>query len=806
MVEKTEEIEDKMVYRVEGFSCANCAGKFEKNVKQLPGVQDAKVNFGASKIAVYGEATVEELEKAGAFENLKVAPEKPKRQTAPEMKVAIEDKSVYRVEGFTCANCAGKFENNVKQIPGVQDAKVNFGASKISVYGTATVEELEKAGAFENLKVAPEITGRPAGPKTETEKATTTNEKKVPFYQKHNVLLYSTLLIVFGYISLYVNGEENLITSLLFVAAIIIGGYSLFIVGFQNLALLDFDMKTLMTVAVIGAAIIGEWAEASIVVILFAISEALERYSMDRARQSIRSLMDIAPKEALVRRNGQEQLFSVDDIAVGDTMIVKPGQKIAMDGMVVNGYSAVNQAAITGESVPVAKSVNDDVFAGTLNEEGLLEVEVTKLVEDTTIAKIIHLVEEAQGERAPSQAFVDKFAKYYTPIIMVVAALVAIIPPLLFDASWEAWVYQGLAVLVVGCPCALVISTPISIVSAIGNAAKKGVLVKGGVYLEEMGAIKAIAFDKTGTLTKGVPVVTDFEVLNKGINEKELLSIVTALEYRSQHPLASAIMKKADAENISYSSVLVEDFSSVTGKGIKGTVEGITYYIGSPILFNELGAANADKNLEQTVTALQNQGKTALIIGTEQNILAIIAVADEVRESSKKVIQKLHQMGIKETIMLTGDNKGTGNAIGQQIGVTEIQAELMPEDKLNFIKRLRAEYGNVAMIGDGVNDAPALAASTVGIAMGGAGTDTAMETADVVLMSDDLSKLPFTVKLSRKSLNIIKANIAFAIGIKVIALLLVIPGWLTLWIAILSDMGATLLVALNSLRLMRVKE
>ncbi|RLJ87013.1 heavy metal translocating P-type ATPase [Planococcus citreus] len=806
MVEKTKETEDKTVYRVEGFSCANCAGKFEKNVKQISGVQDAKVNFGASKISVYGEATVEELEKAGAFENLKVAPEKPKRQPVPGVNAAVEDKNVYRVEGFTCANCAGKFENNVKQIPGVQDAKVNFGASKISVYGATTVEELEKAGAFENLKVVPEITGRQAGPKTETDKTPTIKEKKVPFYQKHSVLLYSTLLIVFGYISQFVNGEENLMTSLLFVAAIVIGGYSLFKVGFQNLIRLDFDMKTLMTVAVIGAAFIGEWAEASIVVILFAISEALERFSMDRARQSIRSLMDIAPKEALVRRNGQELLISVDDIVVGDTMIVRPGQKIAMDGTVTNGYSAVNQAAITGESVPVAKTVTDDVFAGTLNEEGLLEVKVTKLVEDTTIAKIIHLVEEAQGERAPSQAFVDKFAKYYTPIIMMVAALVAIVPPLVFDASWETWVYQGLAVLVVGCPCALVISTPISIVSAIGNAAKKGVLVKGGVYLEEMGALKAIALDKTGTLTKGVPVVTNFEILNKGIDEKELLSIVTALEYRSQHPLASAIMKKADAENIAYSSVLVEDFSSITGKGIKGTVDGITYYIGSPTLFIELGAASADKNLEQNVTALQNQGKTAMIIGTEQSILAVIAVADEVRESSKEVIQKLHQMGIKKTIMLTGDNKATGQAIGREVGVTEIQAELMPEDKLNVIKRLRAEYGNVAMIGDGVNDAPALAASTVGIAMGGAGTDTAMETADVVLMGDDLSKLPFTVKLSRKSLNIIKANIAFAIGIKAIALLLVIPGWLTLWIAIMSDMGATLLVALNSLRLMRVKE
>ncbi len=370
--------------------------------------------------------------------------------------------------------------------------------------------------------------------------------------KKYEELLFSALLIVLGYISTFMNGEENLVTILLFLSAILIGGYSLFKVGLQNLVRLDFDMKTLMTVAIIGAAIIGEWAEGAIVVILFAISEALERFSMDRARKSIRSLMDIAPKEALVRRNGHEMMINVESIAIGDIMIVKPGQKIAMDGVVINGHSAVNQATITGESVPVSKSVDDEVFAGTLNEEGLLEVKVTKLVEDTTIAKIIELVEEAQAERAPSQAFIDKFAKYYTPIIMVIAALVVVVPPLFFGGSWETWLYQGLSVLVVGCPCALVISTPISIVSAIGNAAKKGVLIKGGIYLEEMGGLKAIAFDKTGTLTKGVPVVTDIEIVNNQVNKNEVLSIVAALENRSGHPLASAIMKKADELGISY--------------------------------------------------------------------------------------------------------------------------------------------------------------------------------------------------------------------------------------------------------------
>ena len=795
MGETAKTLDDKKVYRVEGFSCANCAGKFEKNVKKIPGVQDAKVNFGASKISVYGEPTIEELEKAGAFENLKVAPEKSRHKE--QLKIS-QERNVYQVHGFSCANCAGKFERNVKDLPGVQDAKVNFGASKISVYGETSIEELEKAGAFENLKVNPDERREQASEAIQ--------EEKLSFYKKHSTLLTSVLFLVFGYLSLFINGEANIVTTLLFLASLSFGGLSLLKVGFQNLLRFEFDMRTLMTVAVIGGAIIGEWAEVAVVVILFAISEALERFSMERARQSIRSLMDIAPNEAIVRRNGQETMVHVNDIVVGDIMIVKPGQKIAMDGVIIDGYSSVNQAAITGESVPVAKTFDDDVYAGTLNEEGLLEIRITKLVEDTTISKIIHLVEEAQGERAPAQAFIDKFAKYYTPIIMVIAALVAIVPPLFFDGSWVTWVYQGLAVLVVGCPCALVISTPIAIVSAIGNAAKKGVLVKGGVYLEEMGNIKAIAFDKTGTLTKGIPVVTDYNLLTKQMEEKELLSIITALEYRSQHPLASAIMKKAEQEKISYSAVIVDDFSSITSRGIKGTINGTTYYIGSPNLFKELSVPDFDKDIEKKVRTLQNQGKTAMIIGTEENILAVIAVADEVRDTSKDVIRKLHQLGIQKTIMLTGDNKGTADAIGGHVEVSDIQAELMPQDKLDYIKQLRSEYGNVAMVGDGINDAPALAASTVGIAMGGAGTDTAMETADVALMGDDLRKLPFTIKLSRQTLNIIKANIGFAIAIKFIALLLVIPGWLTLWIAILSDMGATLLVALNGLRLMQVKE
>lgn len=701
-----------------------------------------------------------------------------------------EKKQVYRVEGLSCTNCAAKFEKNVSQIPKVTDAKVNFGAGKISIEGEATIAEIEAAGAFENLKVQSE---HDTEPRIET---------KEPFVKRNWNLLVSLFLIILALGSQVVNGEDALLTEGLFILAIIIGGFSLFKEGFSDLLKLNFSMESLMTIAIIGAAIIGEWTEGSIVVILFAISEALERFSMDKARQSIRSLMDIAPKEALIRRNNVEQMINVSKIEVGDIMIIKPGQKIAMDGQVIKGNSSVNQAAITGESVPIEKNINDDIFAGTINEEGALEVKVTKHVNDTTIAKIIHLVEEAQGERAPAQAFVDKFAKYYTPTIMVIAALIVIVPPLFFNGDWNTWLYQGLSLLVVGCPCSLVISTPVSIVSAIGNSAKNGVLVKGGIYLEEIGGLKAIAFDKTGTLTKGTPTVTDFTTVDSK-DEEKYFSIITALESYSQHPLASAILKEADNRAISYKSVVVDEFTSITGKGIQGNIEGITYLVGSPKLFESILTDNS--KIIENYQRLQQQGKTAMLLGTDKQILAVIAVADELRESSKAVIEKLHDLGIEHTIMLTGDNATTAQSIGKQTGVTEIKGDLMPQDKLDYIKSLKETYGKVAMVGDGINDAPALAASTVGIAMGGAGTDTALETADVALMGDDLQKLPFIVKLSRQTLRIIKQNITFSLGIKLLALLLVVPGWLTLWIAILADMGATILVTLNGLRLMKVK-
>jgi len=652
------------------------------------------------------------------------------------------------------------------------DAKLNFGAAKLTVYGEAEVEELEKAGAFDHIVVF-------------AEKEKIAPAPKIPFWKRYLTLEISLLFLIAGYLT------DN---SLVFAAAILTGGFGLFKTGLQNLLRLQFDMKTLMTIAIIGAAVIGQWSEGAVVVILFAISEVLEGYSMDKARASIRSLMELSPQEALIIRNGQETLVPVEEIEVGDFMLVKPGQRIAMDGVVFEGTSTVNQAAITGESVPVEKNAEDEVFAGTINENGFLKIKVTKLAEDTKIAKIIHLVEEAQGEKAPSQQFVDRFARYYTPVIIGIALLVAVLPPLLWGWEWREWIYQGLAVLVVGCPCALVISTPVSIVTAIGNAARNGVLIKGGSHLEEAGRLQAIAFDKTGTLTKGLPAVTDF--MNYSGNP-EIFSIVAALESRSQHPLATAILK--EAENVQ--DIPVEEFTAITGKGVTGKINGQEYVVGNGKLFERIPLSISEK-----IEELQDQGKTVIIVGTEAEVLALVAVADVVREESQEVIRRLYDIGIKKTILLTGDNEKTAEAIGRLVNVTDLKSELLPEDKLAEIKRLKAEYGGVAMVGDGVNDAPALAAATVAFAMGGAGTDAALETADITLMNDDLKKLPFTIRLSRKTLNIIKQNISFSIAIKILALLLVIPGWLTLWIAIFADMGTTLLVTLNGLRLLKVRE
>ncbi|WP_203334173.1 heavy metal translocating P-type ATPase [Planococcus beigongshangi] len=686
----------------------------------------------------------------------------------------------YRLENLSCTSCAAKFENNVRNLPDIKNVELNFGASKLTVDGDVSIEALEQAGAFDHIRVYPE--------KSRIE--------HTPFYKRRQSIetAISFLLLAAGVIISFQTAENNPWAIGLFGGSMLVGGYHMFRTGLLNLSRFEFDMKTLMTIAVIGAAIIGEWREGAVVVFLFAISEALESFSMNKARQSIRGLMDLAPARALIQRNGELLEMDTEEVRIGDVLIVKPGQKIAMDGTVLRGQSAVNQAAITGESIPAIKTAGDEVFAGTMNEEGALEVTVTKRVEDTTIAKIIHLVEEAQAEKAPSQKFVDRFAKYYTPAIIAIAFLVALVPGYV-TGDWQLWIYQGLAVLVVGCPCALVVSTPVAIVTAIGNAARQGVLIKGGIHLEETGRINAVAFDKTGTLTKGYPEMTD-AIPENGYTKQQLVQLAASAETMSQHPLARAIIKEAHGELLP-----AENFQSVTGKGAYADVERQRIHIGSLLWAEEYGL-----KIPQYASELQQIGKSVMAVFRTDVLVGIIAVADAVRTESPSIIGRLKEMGISSTIMLTGDHPSTADAIGKEIGVSDIRAGLMPEDKLSAIRELQQQYGRVAMVGDGINDAPALAASTIGIAMGGAGTDAALETADIALMADDLEKLPYTIRLSRKTLRIIKENIMFALGLKVIALLLIIPGWLTLWIAIFADMGATLLVILNALRLVRVQK
>lgn len=709
----------------------------------------------------------------------------------------------YNVEGLSCAHCANKFEQKLNQLDSVQSAQVNFGASKIYVTGQPTLDELEEAGAFENLKISDSTQDSLKNDYVNQEKNIESMswwQKCKLFYQKNGAICFATLLIILGYLSKWSAGEHQLITITLFATSIVISGASLLKQGFRNLMHFEFDMHTLMTIAVIGGAIIGEWGEVAVVVVLFALSEALETFTMDKARQSMQSLIKMRPETAYRLVGNDVEQVNVKDVSINDILLIKPGQKIPLDGIIHKGASTINQAAITGESVPVDKGEGDDVFAGTLNESGVLEVSVSKLASDSTLSKMIQLVERAQVNKAPAQALIEKFAKYYTPLIMLIALGVAILPPLLFHAEWHMWLYQGLSVLVIGCPCALVIATPIAIISSVSNAAKHGVLIKGGIHLEQLNRIKAIALDKTGTLTQGHPEVSHIEMLEDRIERATLLKHVAAIETMSTHPIARAVVNYIQKE-VELSHIEVTDFQSQTGVGVTATVDVSQYCIGKPQRFDLNDAVEWQNKVKQYETS----GHTVILVSQNDVITMLIALKDRVRTNAQWSCKRLKDIGIKHIEMLTGDNTATAKSIAQEIGVTHFKANQLPEDKMTRMSDLKQHYRNVAMVGDGVNDAPALANATVGIAMGAAGTDTAIETADIAILNDDISKLPYTFKLSRHTMRIIKMNILIAIGLKIIALLLVIPGWLTLWIAIFSDMGATLLVGLNALRLLYIK-
>ncbi|ODA29154.1 cadmium-translocating P-type ATPase [Planctopirus hydrillae] len=559
------------------------------------------------------------------------------------------------------------------------------------------------------------------------------------------------------------------------------------------------DMNLLMTVAVIGAVIIGEYVEAASVAFLFALAESLEAWSIRRAHRAITALLDLSPPTArLIKSDGNEDVRPIADVPVRSHIIVKPGERIPLDGTVVAGTSHVNQAPITGESLPVGKQVGDAVFAGTVNGNGALEVETTKAADDTTVAHIVRLVEEAQTRRSPSEQWVERFARYYTPTVMAAALVVFLVPPLVLGQVWNDWLYRSLVLLVIACPCALVISTPVSIVAALAAAARQGVLIKGGVYVEAPSRLQAVALDKTGTLTEGRPSVRAVIPLD-GHTETELLERVAALEARSEHPLAQAIL--AHARSASVSIRPAEEYQEIPGKGASGRWNGEMYWLGSVRLLQERGQQTPE--VQQQIAHLADQGQTVVVVGNQRHICGLLALADTVRPTAKAAISELKAAGVRHVIMLTGDTATTAEAIGREVGVDEIRAELLPAEKVQVVEKLVQEYKSVAMVGDGVNDAPALATASLGVAMGVAGSDAAIETADIALMSNDLSKLPWVVRLSRRTLRIIKQNIWFSLLVKAAFVVLTFVGYSTLWGAIAADTGASLLVIFNGLRLLR---
>ncbi len=589
------------------------------------------------------------------------------------------------------------------------------------------------------------------------------------------------------------------------VAAMLAGGWFLLPKAWRAILRLRPDINLLVVIAAVGASTIGEWVEAATVVFLFGVAEWLEGWADRRAHRAIEALLEIAPKSASVKRDGKFVEVPVEQVRIGETVAIKSGMGIPLDGEVLAGESAVNQAPITGESVPVDKKPGDGVFAGTVNGEGSLEIKVTKLAGDTTLARIIRLVKEAQEQKAPTQRFVDAFARYYTPVVTLAALLIFLVPPLTTHGDWSQWLYRACVLLIIACPCALVISTPVSIVAGLTALAKRGVLVKGGAHLESIAKLGALALDKTGTITEGKPTVQGVETIGQH-DEKEVLRIAAAIDTHSAHPLAKAIVQHAEKRGIIFPRAL--DYQNRTARGAQGVIDGHAYFVGNHRFTHELGVCSED--VERRLAAIEARGQSVVVVGhrphddCQGEVIGIVAVGDTIRANAAEAIRTLHDAGVQKVVMLSGDNQRTVDFISKQLGIDEARGDLLPEEKVAAVKELRTKHEIVGMVGDGVNDAPAMATATVGVAMGAAGTDAAIETADIALMQDDLAKIAETVRLGRRTLAIIRFNIGFALSLKLVFLVLTLLGHASLWLAILADTGATLLVVANALRLLRV--
>lgn len=583
--------------------------------------------------------------------------------------------------------------------------------------------------------------------------------------------------------------------------AYVTGGLDLARHGLPSALRGKLDVDFLMLVAAVGAAVLGEWTEGALLLFLFSFGHALEHYAMDRARNAIQALGKLTPKVARVRRGGQESEMPVEALAVGDIVIVRSGDRIPVDGKITTGRSAVDQSPITGESVPVEKAVGDGVFAGAINGEGALEVEVTRLAQDSTMARVIQMVEEAQTQKSPTQTFTDRFEQIFVPAVLVTVVLAALVPPLLGWLPVKVAVLRALSTLVAAAPCALALATPAAVLAGIGQAARNGVLIKGGVHLENLGSLKAIALDKTGTITRGRPEVTQILTFG-GMDEAEMLRTAASVESRSAHPLAQAVVRKALERQIGL--VATGELQSLTGRGVQAQVDGALVRIGSPKLFEEAGIA-VPAEVAEANQRLGAAGNSTMLVGIGERVVGILGLADQPRPETPDSLSQLKKLGITSLIMLTGDNQRVASAIAQAVGLTDVRADLMPENKVTAIQELLKEHGRVAMVGDGVNDAPALANATVGIAMGAGGTDVALETADVALMADDLSKLPFAVALSRQSRRIIQQNLWISLGMIALLVPSTLFGLANIGIAVFFHEGSTLLVVANALRLLRFR-
>ena len=794
------------------------------------------------------------------------------------------------VPEMDCPSCAGKVDNALAYLDGVTDVALNPTAGTATVtYDPAVADEERVVAAIEGAgyavtgsrsSSAGDADGEAAGDAGEVAVAppaevwTTARAKKT---------WLGAALVALGLLFEFVLVGQNprvgslfgvpiLRSGALFLGAVAASGVPVIRGGYYSARNRSLDIDLLMGTAIVAATGIGFFVEAATLAVLFSVAELLEDYAMDRARDSLRELMALSPDEATVRRDGgasetpradgeaadgEEVTVPADDVAVGETVMIRPGEKVPLDGVVVEGESAVDESPITGESVPVEKAPGDEAFAGAINTEGYLELEVTSAASDSTLARIVELVQGAQAEKTETEQFVDRFAGYYTPLVVVLAVLTAAIPPLVitapvtvgvagypfvFAADWGTWFVRGLTLLVIACPCAFVISTPVSVVSGITSAARNGVLIKGGNHLEAMGEVDAVALDKTGTLTKGELTVTDLLPLG-GADETTLLRRAAALEQRSEHPIAAAILDRTGDADLTEFADPVE-FESLTGKGIRAEMDGETYYAGKPALFEELGfdlsraraetdggvvtgGDGSDEAGDETdeagdesggarhasgefpagaLATLERDGKTVVLVGTETELTGAVAVADEVRRDSKRAVERLRELGVEHTVMLTGDNEGTARAIAAQTGVDEYRAELLPEEKVEAVESLQAAYGTVAMVGDGINDAPALATAEVGVAMGAAGTDTALETADIALMGDDVAKLPYLYALSHAANGVIRQNVWASLGVKALLAVGVPLGLVSVAVAVVvGDMGMSLGVTGNAMRLSGVE-